>query len=213
MGKIFCLMGKSSSGKDTIYKALLNEKKLSLQTIVLYTTRPKRDGEVDGLEYHFVKKKDLELFQKKGILIEVREYKTIYGIWYYFTVDDGQVNLDNNYLLLGTLESYKKIRNYYGTEHVIPIYIEVEDGIRLERALMRERKQKEPKYAEMCRRFLADEKDFSEENIKMCGIKKRYQNFDLERCKKEIIVDIMDITLPKISTASEKRENKPISLK
>ena len=54
----------------------------------------------------------------------------------------------------------KKMQNYFGKENVIPIYIQVDDGVRLERALERERTQKEPKYAELCRRFLADEKDF-----------------------------------------------------
>lgn len=57
--------------------------------------------------------------------------------------------------MIGTLESYYGMREYFGEEQLIPIYIEVEDGLRLERALCRERQQKEPKYAEMCRRFLA----------------------------------------------------------
>ena len=39
---------------------------------------------------------------------------------------------------------------------MVPLYVEVDDGLRLSRALERERKQTEPKYAEMCRRFLAD---------------------------------------------------------
>jgi len=76
---------------------------------------------------------------------------------------------------------------YYGEENLVPLYIEVEDGIRLERALKRERKQDNPKYAEMCRRFLADERDFSEENIKRCNIQKRFQNIDLEECLEEIL--------------------------
>ena len=45
MGKIFCLMGKSSSGKDTIFKEISNIKELKLNPIVLYTTRPKRTNE------------------------------------------------------------------------------------------------------------------------------------------------------------------------
>ena len=50
--------------------------------------------------------------------------------------------------------------------------------------------QREPKYDEMCRRFLADNEDFSEENLKRANIKKRYNNFDLEKCLSDIIVDI-----------------------
>ena len=88
--------------------------------------------------------------------------------------------------MLGTLESYNKMKEYFKKE-LIPIYIEVEDGIRLERAIRREKKQKEPKYTELCRRFIADSKDFSEENIKKSKIEKRFQNIELDKCVDEII--------------------------
>lgn len=189
MGKIFYVMGKSSSGKDTIYQRLMKEYRF--QTVVLYTTRPKRDSECDGREYHFVTEADLRRLQDAGKVIEVRAYHTVHGIWYYFTVDDGQLDAARgDYLLLGTLESYQKMREYYGGENFVPLYIEVEDGLRLERALKREQQQKEPKYAELCRRYLADEKDFAEENLRACGIEKRYLNINLEECLSEIRTDI-----------------------
>ena len=75
---------------------------------------------------------------------------------------------------------------------MLPLYIEVDDGLRLERALKRERKQEAPKYEEMCRRFLADAKDFSEENLEKAGIVKRYQNVELEKCVNEIILGIKE---------------------
>ena len=82
----------------------------------------------------------------------VSTYDTIHGPWNYFTVDDGQFDQDTaDYLMIGTLESYQKMREYFGEERIVPLYIEVEDGERLMRALTRERMQKEPKYAEMCR--------------------------------------------------------------
>ena len=56
MGKIFYIMGKSSSGKDTIYSRLLQDEAMQLKKIILYTTRPMREGEQDGREYHFVQK-------------------------------------------------------------------------------------------------------------------------------------------------------------
>ena len=52
MGKIVCLMGKSSTGKDTIYKELLKRKNIAFRTVVSYTTRPIRAGEQEGVEYH-----------------------------------------------------------------------------------------------------------------------------------------------------------------
>lgn len=87
-----------------------------------------------------------------------------------------------DYLAIGTLISYENMRNYYGEDHVIPLYIAVDDGVRLERALRRERQQKKPNYAELCRRFLADEADFSRENLQRLGIEKAYENEDFEEC-------------------------------
>ena len=188
MGKIFYLMGKSSSGKDTLFKKLIEDKELSLKTIVGYTTRPLRDGETEGVEYHFINETSLRKLDADGKIIELRAYNTIYGIWKYLTVDDGQIDLEGNdrYLLIGTLESYEKVRSYFGRDNLVPLYITVDDGERLQRALDRERMQDTPKYAEMCRRFLADEADFSKENISRCEIEKAYENRELESCFNEL---------------------------
>ena len=187
MGKIFYIMGKSASGKDKIYSILLADQELNLRKMVLYTTRPVREGEENGKQYFFTDDKKLEEFQKSGKLIESRSYHTVHGIWTYFTADDGQVKLNEaDYLGIGTLESYRKLKEYYGEENVLPIYIQVEDGERLRRALVREQKQEEPKYSEMCRRFLADQEDFSEKNVIDAGIGIRFENDDLDICVKNI---------------------------
>ncbi|MCQ4670406.1 guanylate kinase [Lactonifactor longoviformis] len=187
MGKIFYIMGKSSSGKDTIYERLLEDEVLRLRPIVLYTTRPIRMGEQEGREYHFVTPERLEEWKREGKIIELRDYRTVHGIWSYFTADDGQVDLDSSsYLGIGTLESYNRMREYFGEGVMCPIYIEVEDGERLKRAIKREEKQEEPRYGELCRRFLADAEDFSEENIQKAGIGKRFRNKVLEDCLEEI---------------------------
>ena len=190
MGKIFYVMGKSASGKDTICKQL-HARMPELKTVRMYTTRPIRDGETDGVEYFFVDDGRLEQCRENGTLIECRTYDTVYGPWNYFTVDDGQIDLEHGfYLVMGTLESYEKMRLFYGSEALVPLYIHVEDGLRLRRALEREEQQKVPRYKEMCRRFLADEEDFKLENLERCGIEKWYQNVVLEDCLKEIIDDI-----------------------
>ena len=194
MGKIFYIMGKSASGKDHIYARLAKNQNLNLKKLILYTTRPIRAEEEDGKQYFFVDDKKLKEFRRKGCLIEARSYKTVHGIWTYFTADDGQVNLqESDYLGIGTLESYMKLKKYYGEEAICPIYIEVEDGERLERARKRERIQEKPKYEEMCRRFLADQGDFSEENILKAGIWKRFQNVNLDECVEEIINYIVTV--------------------
>ena len=187
MGKIFCLMGKSSTGKDTIFEALKNDRALNLKPIVPYTTRPKRTNERDGETYYFINKDILDDYDKQGKIIEKRCYKTINGPWYYATIDDGQVDLeDNNYIIIVTLEAYINLVKYFSNEKIVPIYIEVEDGLRLERALNREKKQHYPNYEELCRRFLADNKDFSEELLNINGINKKYKNLDLEKCIEHI---------------------------
>ncbi len=188
MGKIFLLMGKSTSGKDTIYKNLIQNQNLGLNKVVLYTTRPMRDGETDGVQYFFKTEDEyLELKEAKKI-IEERTYHTNYGEWRYFTADDGQIDLKSgNYLVIGTLESFCYFRDYFGKDNVMPILIDVDARIRLERAMHREAKQEHPKYDEMCRRFLADEEDFSEEKIKTAGVEKRfYNNREIDDCIAEI---------------------------
>jgi guanylate kinase len=191
MARIFIVMGKSATGKDTVYKKLLEAEELHLKTAVMYTTRPIRRSEENGVEYYFVDEDTLIELQKQKKIIEHRAYATIHGTWHYFTVNDGQINLtEADYLMIGTLETYLQIREYFGKDIVIPIYLEVEDGIRLMRAMKREQKQEQPKYAEMCRRFLADDEDFSEENLTKCGITKRYQNIDINICLYEVKEDI-----------------------
>ena len=195
MGKIFYIMGKSASGKDRIYSILSKEESLGLKRLVLYTTRPIRAGEVNGREYYFTDENKLEEFRKTNRLIESRAYNTVHGVWTYFTADDGQINPQGaDYLGIGTLESYEKMKEYYGEETVCPIFIQVEDGERLQRALLRERQQENPRYAELCRRFLADQEDFSEENILAAGIRLRFENDDLDNCVGNIIKYIKSMT-------------------
>ena len=65
MSKIFYFMGKSASGKDTIFKQI-KERMPDLKTIVIYTTRPIREGEQEGVEYYLSMKKDWLSSRHKG---------------------------------------------------------------------------------------------------------------------------------------------------
>ena len=191
MGRIYYLLGKSATGKDTLYKEIL-KRRPKLRTVTMYTTRPIREGETDGVEYFFTDREELERQLASGKVIESRTYQTIAGPWTYYTVDDGQFNVadDESCLMIGTLESYEKMCTYFEAGKMVPVYIEVPDGIRLLRAVKREENQKKPNYREVCRRYLAHEKDFSEENLERLGITKRYQNTDMEICVEEILRDL-----------------------
>ena len=186
MGKIICLMGKSSTGKDTIYKHLLADRRLGLKKIVPYTTRPIRNGERDGVEYFFRSEQDYRQMKEEDRIIEDREYRTVHGLWRYFVADDGQIKENGNYIMIGTLEAYRHLQDYFGSDRVLPVMIELNDGVRLQRALNRERKQENPKFEEMCRRFLADSEDFSDEKIADAGITDRFVNSNLEQCLDQI---------------------------
>lgn len=191
MGRIYYLLGKSATGKDTLYKEIL-KRRPKLRTVTMYTTRPIREGETDGVEYFFTGREELERQLASGKVIESRTYQTIAGPWTYYTVDDGQFDVadDESCLMIGTLESYEKMCAYFEAGKMVPVYIEVPDWIRLLRAVKREENQKRPNYREVCRRYLADEKDFSEENLERLGITKRYQNTDMEMCVEEILRDL-----------------------
>lgn len=187
MGKLFYLIGPSASGKDSLAKALAGRFADTLKPVRMTTTRPLRSGEADGEEYRFVTPEQFSELERSGKVIEFRLYHTIYGPWIYATVDDGHLDLEtSSYLVTGTLESYTKTRDYFGADKVVPLYIEVDKGVRLARALARERRQAEPKYAEMCRRFLADEQDFSDEKIAACAFPRVYRNDDFGECLREL---------------------------
>lgn len=187
MGKMVYLMGKSSTGKDTVYKKLIEKEELQLKQIVPYTTRPIRVGEKQGEEYFFTDEDGYRMLKAQGKVIEARAYHTYHGLWRYFTVDDGNIDLKNhNYIIIGTLESFVKTVEYFGKDRILPVLLEVDDGLRLQRALDRERSQEEPKYQELCRRFLADAEDFSEEKEKEAGITLKFSNENLDKCLSEI---------------------------
>lgn len=194
MGKFICFMGKSSTGKDTVFQRLLEDKELRLRTVVPYTTRPIRVGEMQGVEYFFTDEDEYRKLAECGKIIEERAYHTYYGLWRYFTVNDGGIDLQRgNYASIGTLEAYARLCEFFGKDNIIPVLIEVEDGIRLKRALEREMSQEHPGYEELCRRFLADSEDFSEEKLERLGINRRFYNDNLERCLGEIKDYLMEV--------------------
>ena len=193
MSVIFFLFFNIVSGKYTLVRMLLEDASLSLKPVILYTTRPMREGEKDGREYHFCDEKKLSDYRKQGNIVEERVYHTVQGDWYYFTIADEVLkkNLETgqqDYLALGTLEAYISYRDHFGKAKVIPIYVEVDDDVRLIRAVERERMQQTPDYKELCRRFLADEEDFSPDKLKAEGIEKIfYNNGEITECYSKII--------------------------
>lgn len=161
--RIVFYIGPSSSGKDTIFAKTLSL--YDVLSIVLLTTRPPRPGEIDGNEYYFITDEKMNLMDSNHELIERRDYYTVHGIWSYAT-SKSSIDLEKyNYLTPHTWVGYQKFLDFYPRDSLVPIYFELDKGIRLQRTLDREKKSKNSDYAEMCRRFLADEQDFTNEMI------------------------------------------------
>lgn len=168
MGKIYVVLGKSASGKDTIYR-LLRKRHPEIEPVVLYTTRPIRDGEIDGSTYHFISNSQMISMNRNGEFIESRTYNVKDNQkWIYATRNDFDPNKD--YITINTIIGFAKLTQTLKNMTIVPIYIYCSDLDRITRAIMREKEEKNPNISEICRRFLSDEKDFDETHLRIAGI-------------------------------------------
>ena len=147
--KILALFGMSGAGKDTLKEKLLATK--GYHKIINSTTRPIRENETDGVDYHFLSVEDFSLSVVNGDFIEAAEFNH----WFYGTsikelsLDEINVGVFNIYGIKCMLDDSRL--------DVIPVYVEASDKTRLLRALNREQN---PNCDEICRRYIADKKDF-----------------------------------------------------
>lgn len=156
--KILAIMGKAGSGKDTLLHALLKEPVFAdAKPIVSCTTRPIRDYEKDGVDYHFL---TVDEFQNK-VLNEDMIEATIFNNWCYGTAFS---NLDKDKLNIGVFnpEGVEQLRYNKDTIKLTLFYVEAEDKVRLLRQLNRE---EDPDCHEIIRRFGTDEIDFDPDEI------------------------------------------------
>ena len=152
---VYLIIGKSGAGKDSLAQAIALQ--YNLKILVPYTTRPMRAGEVHGLHYFFISKAEMNEMHARGEIIESRCYDTVDGEWCYFT-RVFEPSCDIIYVV--TPSAAPKIAGRLGPDNVVVINLVADDRVRLLRAIERESAQKSPNYAEICRRFLADEEDF-----------------------------------------------------
>ena len=197
MSNLIYIMGKSSSGKDTVYQKI--KEKINTNVYVLYTTRPKRDGEEDGKEYNFISRNEFNKLKEEGKVIEARHYGVVNeegenDIWTYATIDDEQWNKEGDFLTIGTLESYSSIKEYLENHpernlKLLPVYIYIDEEERIKRATIREEQKQKPNFDEMKRRIKADNYDFSDKKRKEVGINENnsFENNDLEFCVSQIL--------------------------
>lgn len=150
---VIALFGKAGSGKDYLIKNLKNKTIERANYKVSCTTRPKREGEKEGIDYFFLTEEEFLEKKKKGEFVETQEFNG----WYYGTrvVDLQESPMVN----IGIFNIYGIYQMIQAGINVIPIYIRASDKIRMIRQLERE---ENPNVSEIVRRFNTDEEDFSD---------------------------------------------------
>ena len=151
--QVVALIGKAGAGKDSIQKATCELHPLMFHPIVSCTTRPAREGEVEGVDYHFISLNEFTRKVLNGSMLEATEFRD----WFYGTTLD---SLSKDKINIGVF-------NPAGVEalledsrlNVIVFEVVAPDKQRLMRYLNRE---ENPDCAEMCRRYFTDEKDFTD---------------------------------------------------
>jgi guanylate kinase len=157
INKIYCILGKSASGKSTIER-LLEEK--GLKRLISVTTRPMRENEKNGIDYFYITEQEFENLKNNDKLLEHTEYRN----WHYgLSIEQIDMNDNEDYLAVIEPHGYRQIKEKLG-EKVVGIYITVQDKERLIRALNRE---VFPDVDEIIRRFISDKELFKDigENV------------------------------------------------
>lgn len=176
--KIYFLVGQSNTGKDTLKRELL--KRLpNIKDYVYCTTRPMRDGEVDGREYYFKSREQYEADTNNIIESRVYNFNGDSPVVYYSLPVNG--NEDDEYIVTGTPDMCHSYLKYYGEDVVKPVFIVVSDRERLVRGIRREDSNK-GNYKEVARRFYDEFTEYTEENISSLSGVAYVINDDLDDC-------------------------------
>lgn len=155
------LCGKSSAGKDKL-QSIMEDK--CFQSLVSTTSRPMRDGEVNGIQYNFTTREGFEKLIETDMLIEYRTYNVLNNgdadVWYYGLPKQNLLE-NGNYVVVLDFQGVEEFTKYYGRENCYIVYVDVDDATRTERA----KKRGSFDQAEWDRRMIADEKDFPQDKI------------------------------------------------
>ena len=176
--KIIALFGKAGAGKDTIQKSILAKFPEITHGIISCTTRPPRDYEEDGIDYHFL---SIEEFTKKvldGTMLEATEFRN----WFYGTPLDS-LNPDKINIGVFNIAGIQVLLEDSRLE-VYPVIVYAPDKVRLLRQLFRE---ENPDCTEICRRFQTDNSDFLQCDFEPFFV---WENYDVKDTFSEHLIDI-----------------------
>ena len=164
MRKIFAVMGKASTGKDTLTKML--SETLELPIALSFTTRPMRVGEKQGVEYNFISDDDFWDLHGCDLLAEYTSYEVASGETWHYGLTKEELEKAEYVLVIVNPDGFKQLTEIYG-DKVCSILIDAPADVRIKRYLDRDMVTEE-KAEECCRRFLADNKDFKDISTNHC---------------------------------------------
>ena len=187
--KTIILLGKSAVGKDYILNYL--KENFGFSSIVSHTTRPIRENEINGKDYHFITTQEFSKMLRNEEFIETREYTTCFNnkqdIWYYGISKEEFDNKSKKICVVDT-SGQKEIIKYCGEENIISIYIETKDEIREARA----KERGSFSQSEWDRRLKDDDKKFKQikydYKINNDGTKEQFEKNILEILRKEELI-------------------------
>ena len=179
MINIVVLAGKSASGKNFVAKKLEEH---GYETIVTYTTRPKRKGEKQDITYHFISDEEFKQKIDEGFFAEWKSYNTEFGVWYYGTALEDLKNADDKSVIILTPAGYRDVRSELHNENITCIYLYANNATLKKRLVKR---GDDPKEAD--RRLAHDAKDFK--NFEYEADRVVYNNYDenLDNVVKKIL--------------------------
>lgn len=185
--KLITLTGTSACGKDSLLNKVLESNK-NIKPIISVTTRPKREGETDGVEYKFITLEELTELYNNEELIEIREYNTKHGMWYYgITKDSIDVDSDDIYIVIVDVQGVVQLRQYLNSLKsdnikVESVFINCSGKERMFRSLTREQNLNDEQIAEICRRYLDDQANIGAYKEAFDIILRNELPQDIDRC-------------------------------
>lgn len=130
------ILGKTAAGKSTVIGKL---RELGYIPIVEYTTRPMREGETDGLSYHFITDSEYDDMERRGLFAESLWVETVHGLWKYGALKS-DFDGNNRVVTMGPRQFFQILESHVD---ICSILIDITDKTALGRTSMRGDSRKE----------------------------------------------------------------------